>query len=71
MQLALEAGAQRIAEIIQPLSRREACGAGRVAVRLRLRQERRDLDGIDLALPDAGSTSHGVVQPGPKLGRAT
>ena len=61
VQLALQPGAQRIAELIQPLGRREGRGAGLVAVRLRLGQERRDLDGIDLAAPDAGSARHGIV----------
>jgi hypothetical protein len=62
MQLAIEAGTQLLAQLIQTFGRPEGCRVTLVCRRLRLRQERWDLDGIGLALPDAVSARHGVVQ---------
>ena len=53
MQLAGEAGAQRVAQLIQPFGRAEGCGGALVGGRIRLGQQLGHRDGIGLALPDA------------------
>ena len=68
VQLAGEAGAQRVAQLLEPFGRPEGCGAALVAVRLRLGQQLGDRDGIGLALPDARSARHRIVQAMPEAG---
>ena len=68
MQLAGEAGAQRVAQLIQPFGRAEGCGPALVGCGVRLGQQLGHRDGIGLALPDARSARHGIMQPVPERG---
>ena len=64
MQLTRQAGAQRIAQLIEPFGRSEGCGAALVTGGVRLGQQFGHRDGIGLALPDARSARHGIMQTG-------